>query len=107
MDAVTLARQPGRVRRKRRPRAGRRGAWLLTAPALVVMVAVAGCPVLYGVWLSLQRYDLRFPDERGFVGLGNYAAVLSAPVFGPPWPPPRSSPSSRSAWSWPPGSASR
>ena len=37
--------------------------------------------MLYGVWLSLQRYDLRFPGQRGFVGLGNYAAVLSAPVF--------------------------
>ena len=78
---MTLARRQGRVRRKRRPRAGRRSAWLLTAPALVVMAAVAGYPVLYGIWLSLQRYDLRFPDERGFVGLGNYAAVLSAPVF--------------------------
>src|SRR6185437_3537946 len=38
-------------------------------------------PVGYGVWLSLQRYDLRFPAQRGFVGLANYAAVLSAPVF--------------------------
>ena len=70
-----------RVRRKRRPRAGRRRAWLLTAPAVVVMLAVSGFPVGYGVWLSLQRYDLRFPAQRGFVGLANYAAVLSAPVF--------------------------
>jgi multiple sugar transport system permease protein len=70
-----------RVRRKRRPRAGRRTAWLLTAPAVLVMLAVAGYPVGYAVWLSLQRYDLRFPSQRGFVGLGNYAAVLTAPVF--------------------------
>ena len=70
-----------RVRRKRRPRAGRRRAWLLTAPAVAVMLAVSGFPVGYGVWLSLQRYDLRFPAQRGFVGLANYAAVLSAPVF--------------------------
>jgi multiple sugar transport system permease protein len=68
-------------RRKRRPRAGRRTAWLLTAPAVIVMLAVAAYPVGYAVWLSLQRYDLRFPGQRGFVGLGNYAAVLSAPVF--------------------------
>jgi multiple sugar transport system permease protein len=78
---VTVARRPGRIRRKRRSRAGRHGAWLLTAPAVAVMLAVSGYPVLYGIWLSLQRYDLRFPDERRFVGLGNYAAVLSAPVF--------------------------
>jgi multiple sugar transport system permease protein len=68
-------------RRKRRPRAGRRTAWLLTAPAVTVMLAVAAYPVGSAVWLSLQRYDLRFPGQRGFVGLGNYAAVLSAPVF--------------------------
>ena len=82
IGAVTaVALRPGRVRRRRRPRAGRRGAWLLTAPAVAVMLAVSGYPVVYGVWLSLQRYDLRFPAQRGFVGLDNYAAVLSAPVF--------------------------
>jgi multiple sugar transport system permease protein len=70
-----------RTRRRKRPRTGRRGAWLLTAPAVVVMLAVSGFPLLYGVWLSLHRYDLRFPDQRGFVGLGNYTAVLSAAVF--------------------------
>jgi multiple sugar transport system permease protein len=70
-----------RTRRRKRPRTGRRGAWLLTAPAVVVMLAVSGFPLLYGVWLSLHRYDLRFPEQRGFVGLGNYTAVLTAPVF--------------------------
>ena len=70
-----------RTRRRKRPRTGRRGAWLLTAPAVVVMLAVSGFPLLYGAWLSLHRYDLRFPDQRGFVGLGNYTAVLSASVF--------------------------
>jgi multiple sugar transport system permease protein len=81
MGMVTAVQERQRVRRKRRARAGRREAWLLTAPAVVVMLAVSGYPVLYAVWLSLQRYDLRFPGERGFAGLGNYAAVLSAPVF--------------------------
>jgi multiple sugar transport system permease protein len=71
-----------RPRRRRRPQAGRRrNAWLLTAPAVVVMLAVSAYPVGYAFWLSLHRYDLRFPAQRGFVGLGNYAAVLSAPVF--------------------------
>ena len=72
---------PRRPRRKRRPQAGHRTAWLLTAPAVLVMLAVSAYPVGYAVWLSLHRYDLRFPDQRGFVGLGNYAAVLTAPVF--------------------------
>jgi multiple sugar transport system permease protein len=72
---------PRRPRRKRRTRPGHRTAWLLTAPAVLVMLAVSAYPVGYAVWLSLHRDDLRFPGQRGFVGLGNYAAVLTAPVF--------------------------
>lgn len=70
-----------RTRRARRAGDDRRLAWLLCAPAVLVMLAVVGYPVAYSLWLSLQRYDLRFPGEREFVGLGNYAAVLSSPVF--------------------------
>ena len=77
---VAPPRQAG-PRRRRRPQAGHRTAWLLTAPAVVVMLAVAAYPVAYALWLSLHRYDLRFPDQRGFVGLANYGAVLTAPVF--------------------------
>jgi multiple sugar transport system permease protein len=73
--------RPAPARRKRRPQVGHRTAWLLTAPAVIAMLAVTAYPVGAAVWLSLHRYDLRFPDQRGFVGLGNYAAVLSAPVF--------------------------
>jgi len=57
-------------------RAERKLGWLLCAPAAIVMVAVTAWPIIYSVWLSLQRYDLRFPDDRGFVGLDNYVAVL-------------------------------
>jgi multiple sugar transport system permease protein len=55
----------------------RRLGWLLCAPAAIVMVAVTAYPIIYSVWLSLQRYDLKFPDEKKFVGLANYATVLS------------------------------
>lgn len=57
-------------------RAERRLGWLLCAPAALVMLAVTGWPVLYAFWLSLQRYDLKYPDQREFVGLDNYATVL-------------------------------
>jgi multiple sugar transport system permease protein len=77
---VAPPRPPG-PRRTRRPRAGHRTAWLLAAPAVLVMLAVAAYPVGYALWLSLHRYDLRFPDQRGFVGAANYGAVLRAPVF--------------------------
>ncbi|GAB3142525.1 sugar ABC transporter permease [Micromonospora sonneratiae] len=58
-------------------RAERRLGWLLCAPAAIVMVAVTAYPILYSVWLSLQRFDLKFPDERKFVGLANYVTVLT------------------------------
>ena len=64
-------------RRSAGARAERRLAALLCAPTVIVMLAVAAYPVGYAVWLSLQRYDLRFPGQREFVGLGNYLAVLS------------------------------
>lgn len=56
----------------------RRLGWLLCAPAVVVMLAVTAYPVAYAIYLSLQRYDLRFPDQAHFVGLSNYGAVLSS-----------------------------
>ncbi|GGS13147.1 sugar ABC transporter permease [Actinokineospora fastidiosa] len=58
-------------------RAERKLAWLLCAPAALVMVAVTGYPIAYSIWLSLQRYDLRFPDQREFIGFDNYITVLS------------------------------
>ena len=50
---------------------------LLAAPAVVVMLAVTAYPIGYALWLSLQRYDLRFPGQQKFVGLSNYVTVLS------------------------------
>ena len=54
----------------------RLGLWLC-APAFLVMIAVTGYPIIYSVWLSLQRYDLRFPAKHEFIGFDNYAAVLT------------------------------
>ncbi|HWG73896.1 MAG TPA: sugar ABC transporter permease, partial [Acidimicrobiales bacterium] len=51
--------------------------WILCAPAVIVMVAVAAFPMGYAIYLSLERYDLRFPNLAKFVGLSNYGAVLS------------------------------
>ncbi len=45
------------------------------------MLAVTAWPIIYSVYLSLQRYDLKFPDRQEFVGLDNYATVLSSPYW--------------------------
>ncbi len=59
-----------------RARSERKLGWLLCSPAVFVMLLVTAYPIGYAFWLSLQRYDLRFPDDREFVGLRNYGAVL-------------------------------
>ncbi|HYH29369.1 MAG TPA: sugar ABC transporter permease [Pseudonocardia sp.] len=59
-------------------RAERKLAFLLCAPAVIIMVAVTAYPIGYAIWLSLQRYDLRFPDEQAFTGLSNYVVVLTS-----------------------------
>jgi multiple sugar transport system permease protein len=62
-------------------RAERRLGWLLISPAVIVMIAVTAYPVGYAIWLSLERYNLELPQNIKFVGLGNYAAVLSSPYW--------------------------
>src|ERR671922_1980692 len=64
-----------------RTRAERRLAWMLCAPAVITMVVVTGFPIAYAIWLSLQRLDLRFPDQKGFAGLSNYADVLGSSTW--------------------------
>jgi multiple sugar transport system permease protein len=54
---------------------------MLCAPAAVVMVAVTGYPVLYAVYLSLLRADLRFPGQNTWVGLDNYITVLTSSLW--------------------------
>ena len=78
---VDGARPGGRRRLTERARAERNLAWKLCAPAVVVMLLVTGYPIVYSIWLSLQKYDLRFPDEREFVGLANYGDVLSSSLW--------------------------
>jgi len=58
-------------------KAERKLAWMLCAPAVLVMVLVTAWPIIYAVLLSFQRYDLRFPDDTEFVWFDNYAAVLT------------------------------
>src|SRR3954453_21309605 len=42
------------------------------------MLLVTGYPIIYAFILSLQRYDLRFPADKKFVGFSNYDDVLSS-----------------------------
>lgn len=55
----------------------RRLAYRLIAPAVVLMLAVTGYPIVYAIWLSLHRYNLASPGDTAFVGFANYATILS------------------------------
>jgi multiple sugar transport system permease protein len=74
---VRAAAKPKKVPLSEGKRQERKLGWLLCAPAAIVMVAVTAYPILYSFWLSLQRYDLKFPDERKFIWFSNYVTVLS------------------------------
>ncbi len=61
-----------------RAKAERKLGLLLVMPSVVVMILVAGFPILYAIWLSLHRADLRFPNLTAWIGLDNYISVLSS-----------------------------
>ncbi|MDN0076480.1 sugar ABC transporter permease [Crenobacter sp. SG2303] len=50
----------------------RRQAWLLVLPALLVLAAIAGWPLLRTIWFSLTNAQLADLTQSQFVGLDNY-----------------------------------
>jgi multiple sugar transport system permease protein len=84
MEAATTAapaKKPAPTGTTERAKAERKLAWMLCAPAVIAMLIVTGYPIGYAVYLSLQKFDLRFPDEKEFVGLSNYGDVLSSSTW--------------------------
>jgi multiple sugar transport system permease protein len=84
---VTAGTAAGQPTRKGKPqlsegaRAERRLGWMLCAPAVLVMIAVTGYPLIYALWLSLERYNLELPQAIKFIGFSNYGAVLTSPYW--------------------------
>jgi trehalose/maltose transport system permease protein len=62
-------------------RQDRRLAFWLVGPAVLVMIAVTGYPLVYAIILSLERYNLELPKDTKFIGFANYGAVLSSPYW--------------------------
>jgi multiple sugar transport system permease protein len=75
------AAQDNRVVQSDKTKAERKLGLMLCAPAVIAMLLVTIYPIGYAIVLSVQEIDLRFPDEGGFVGLDNYWAVLSSPLW--------------------------
>lgn len=53
----------------------------MNLPALLLIVGLVGYPVILSITTSLYRYNLRYPDEIRFIGLGNYGRILGRPEF--------------------------
>lgn len=50
--------------------------YLFIAPHLLFFAAFLGWPFLYGIYISLFRFDFLQPNNRPFVGLKNYANLF-------------------------------
>jgi multiple sugar transport system permease protein len=81
VPAPAASERPRRPHLSERARSERRLGWMLCAPAIIVMVAVAAYPICYAVYLSLLRADLRFPNDRAWIGLDNYVTVLGSGLW--------------------------
>ena len=79
--AADQATKKGKPQLSEGARAERRLGWLLCAPAVVVMLAVTGYPLIYAIYLSLERYNLELPQDIKFIGFSNYGAVLTSPYW--------------------------
>lgn len=53
----------------------------LNAPALILVITLVAYPVVYSFWNSLHFYVLRRPDDIRFIGLENYAYLLTNSDF--------------------------
>src|SRR5437762_11605437 len=56
-------------------------AYLLNTPALLVIVLLAGYPIVYSAWISLHKFSLKRPRIFDFVGLANYQQILQSEEF--------------------------
>jgi multiple sugar transport system permease protein len=84
VTAGTAADQParkGKPQLSEGARAERRLGWMLCAPAVIVMIAVTGYPLIYAIYLSLERYNLELPQDIKFIGFSNYGSVLTSPYW--------------------------
>ena len=60
-----------------RSRAERRLGWRLAGPAFVIMLLVTAYPIAMAIYYSLFYYRLTDPENRSFIGLGNYGVILT------------------------------
>lgn len=53
---------------------------LFVAPFLLIFIGMLVYPLFWGMWISLQQYDM-FDGSATFAALANYAALATDPIF--------------------------
>lgn len=61
---------------KQTSRADTRAGWLFCTPYLVLFVVFVIFPAVWGLWISLHRYDFTLPNKP-FIGLDNYTGLIT------------------------------
>ena len=70
-----------RLRRQQLGAIEQRTAWGMILPALIVIFALSLYPMLYTLFLSLNKYNLIKPKDNGFVWFEQYAQAFTDPKF--------------------------
>jgi multiple sugar transport system permease protein len=66
---------------KGRLREGSAIIWAFVAPASLTVIGVVVFPLLYSLYLSMEKYELTDPGNVRFIGLGNYLTLLKSQTF--------------------------
>lgn len=56
-------------------------AYFMNAPMIIALFLVSAIPIGYSFWISLQRYNLRQPNNIHFNGFENYIDVITNAEF--------------------------
>lgn len=56
-------------------------AYIMNAPALLVIITIVAYPIGYSFWLSLHRNNLKQPAKEAFIWFDNYISLLSDQEF--------------------------
>jgi len=79
---MTIASRSAETARARVRRRDARLAYLMLAPAVLLLIVVLGYPVAWEVWISLTDFSPQNDGGARFVGLANYQRLLQDPSIG-------------------------
>lgn len=80
-EASPKTRRNGKSEISEGARSERNLGWMLCAPAVIVMLLVTAYPIIYAIYLSFRRDDLRFPKQAKWIGVDNYTTVLTSSIW--------------------------